>query len=142
MKADGSACVAIAADCANTMAANCVKSTAGYCYLVTSTCTAHTTALAAGSCATVTGTKLTAAYCKGISSDACSVNAALTACIEKKDTCAAYTTLTECFSSINETKCVLNAAGTGCIKFDDSTDACSVIKINGLTTNYTDIHCK
>lgn len=83
MKADGTACVAKVADCASTTAANCTKSVAGFCYLVGSTCTPHSTAITAGSCATVTGTKLTAALCKGISADACSVNTALTACVEK-----------------------------------------------------------
>jgi hypothetical protein len=37
---------------------------------------------------------------------------------------------------------VLNAGGTACIAFNDATDACSVIKINGITSTYSDYLCQ
>lgn len=83
---------------------------------------------------------MTASYCRGISNNSCSVNAAQTNCVAKKDSCSEYTILSECFDALNEGFCVLNAAGDTCIKYNYS-DPCSAIKIYGFTNNYTNYKC-
>jgi hypothetical protein len=145
---DGSGCVAVVDTCANTGTAdmlNCSSSAEGICFVKDTDCVSAASfqIAAADTCGSIKGANLVSGYCKIISSggNTCSVNALQTACIGKKETCAEYVTLTECFSAITELKCVIDAAGTACAAFNDETDACTAIKIHGLTT-YTNYHCK
>lgn len=70
--------------CGNTNAANCTHSDEGICYHDGTNCVKAAGAeVVTADCGTIIGKGLTPAYCKGISSDACSANTELTACIEK-----------------------------------------------------------
>jgi hypothetical protein len=82
VKLDGTACVGVVPTCAgnNSIINNCTGAAEGICYkAAAATCNYQGgTALAAGNCGNVTGTNLTASYCKGISAggNVCSVNEA------------------------------------------------------------------